>query len=288
MLLGPPGTGKTHLSIALGIRACLAGHRVAFKTATEWVALLADAQRHGRLDAELDKLQRVAAADRRRGRLHPVRSAGRKPHVHARLQTLRTRLADRHQQQALLSLGRHLRRRDHRRRDDRPPRSPRRNPRAQGRQLPPQGSRPRPHTAGSKTDPPHDGRARRSCYASAYGLGSAAPARTPARWSTFQPALPVHISPGLDRRSARSARTSRSLPSALTDGSTKSELEPASCAATAVIPTSLTSSRRVGCWSGTKTTDPTGGRSWGVADDVAVPDRADDPIIARRRPEGEP
>ena len=53
VLLGPPGTGKTHLSIALGIRACLAGHRVAFKTATEWVALLADAQRQGRLDAEL-------------------------------------------------------------------------------------------------------------------------------------------------------------------------------------------------------------------------------------------
>jgi DNA replication protein DnaC len=59
VLLGPPGTGKTHLSIALGIRACLAGHRVAFKTATEWVALLADAQRHGHLDAELDKLQRI-------------------------------------------------------------------------------------------------------------------------------------------------------------------------------------------------------------------------------------
>jgi DNA replication protein DnaC len=59
VLLGPPGTGKTHLSIALGIRACLAGHRVAFRTATEWVALLADAQRHGHLDTELDKLQRV-------------------------------------------------------------------------------------------------------------------------------------------------------------------------------------------------------------------------------------
>ena len=28
VLLGPPGTGKTHLAIALGIRACLAGHRV--------------------------------------------------------------------------------------------------------------------------------------------------------------------------------------------------------------------------------------------------------------------
>ena len=67
-----PGTGKTHLAIALGIRACLAGHRVAFKTATEWVAMLADAQRHGRLDDELDQLQRVPLADRRRSRLHPV------------------------------------------------------------------------------------------------------------------------------------------------------------------------------------------------------------------------
>jgi DNA replication protein DnaC len=59
ILLGPPGTGKTHLSIALGIRACLAGHRVAFRTATEWVALLADAQRSGRLDTELDRLARI-------------------------------------------------------------------------------------------------------------------------------------------------------------------------------------------------------------------------------------
>ena len=54
--LGPPGTGKTHLAIALGIRACLAGHRVRFATATEWVARLGDAQRQGRLDEELRKL----------------------------------------------------------------------------------------------------------------------------------------------------------------------------------------------------------------------------------------
>src|SRR5919109_4868642 len=59
VLLGPPGTGKSHLSIALGIRACLAGQRVLFRTATEWVALLADAQRHGRLDDELTRLQRI-------------------------------------------------------------------------------------------------------------------------------------------------------------------------------------------------------------------------------------
>jgi DNA replication protein DnaC len=58
ILLGPPGTGKSHLAIALGIRACLAGQRVIFKTATEWVALLADQQRQGRLDEELKRLER--------------------------------------------------------------------------------------------------------------------------------------------------------------------------------------------------------------------------------------
>src|SRR5919197_4166847 len=52
VMLGPPGTGKTHLSIAIGIRACLAGHRVAFATATEWVARLGDTQRAGRLENE--------------------------------------------------------------------------------------------------------------------------------------------------------------------------------------------------------------------------------------------
>jgi DNA replication protein DnaC len=51
--------GKENVAIALGIRACLAGQRAQFRTATEWVALLADAARHGRLDTELDKLQRV-------------------------------------------------------------------------------------------------------------------------------------------------------------------------------------------------------------------------------------
>ncbi len=56
VLLGPPGTGKTHLAIALGIRACLAGQRVAFATASEWVSRLGDAQRQGRLDEELRRL----------------------------------------------------------------------------------------------------------------------------------------------------------------------------------------------------------------------------------------
>jgi DNA replication protein DnaC len=59
ILLGPPGTGKSHLAIALSIRACLAGQRVVFRTATEWVALLAEAQRLGRLEEELRRLERI-------------------------------------------------------------------------------------------------------------------------------------------------------------------------------------------------------------------------------------
>ena len=57
--LGPPGTGKTHLAIAIGIRACLAGQRVAFATATEWVAKLGEAKRSGALEDELRRLTRI-------------------------------------------------------------------------------------------------------------------------------------------------------------------------------------------------------------------------------------
>ncbi len=143
VLLGPPGTGKTHLSIALAIRACLAGHRVAFSTATEWVALLADAQRQGRLDAELDKLQRVP--------LLIVDEVGYIPFDPQAANLMFMLVSRRYERASMIvtsnkpfqRLGRDLRRRRRRRRDDRPARSPRRDPRAQGRQLPPQRPRPR-------------------------------------------------------------------------------------------------------------------------------------------------
>jgi DNA replication protein DnaC len=58
IFLGPPGTGKTHLAIGLAIRACQAGHRVLFATASEWVARLAEAHHAGRLQPELIRLGR--------------------------------------------------------------------------------------------------------------------------------------------------------------------------------------------------------------------------------------
>lgn len=58
VLLGPPGTGKTHLATALGIVAARRGHRVLFATATDWVTRLTDAHRAGRLPRELTRLRR--------------------------------------------------------------------------------------------------------------------------------------------------------------------------------------------------------------------------------------
>jgi DNA replication protein DnaC len=58
VFLGPPGTGKTHLAIGIAIRACQAGHRVLFATASQWVARLADVHTAGRLQAELVRLGR--------------------------------------------------------------------------------------------------------------------------------------------------------------------------------------------------------------------------------------
>ena len=72
VLLGPPGTGKTHLAIAISIRACLAGQRVAFATATEWVARLSDAKRQGNLETELRRLRLHPPDRRRRSGLHPL------------------------------------------------------------------------------------------------------------------------------------------------------------------------------------------------------------------------
>jgi DNA replication protein DnaC len=57
-LIGPPGTGKTHLAIALAMKACENSFRVAFATAQEWVSRLEAAQDTNQLENELRRLER--------------------------------------------------------------------------------------------------------------------------------------------------------------------------------------------------------------------------------------
>jgi DNA replication protein DnaC len=58
VLLGPPGTGKTHLAIALAVTAAEATYPVAFDSATNWITRLAEAHARGNLAKELKRLNR--------------------------------------------------------------------------------------------------------------------------------------------------------------------------------------------------------------------------------------
>jgi len=53
ILLGPPGVGKTHLAVGLGLRAIERGYRVLFTTAAAMIATLTRALAEGRLEDKL-------------------------------------------------------------------------------------------------------------------------------------------------------------------------------------------------------------------------------------------
>ena len=53
LLLGPPGVGKTHLAVALGIKACEQGVRTLFISATALITTLGRAFAEGRLEERL-------------------------------------------------------------------------------------------------------------------------------------------------------------------------------------------------------------------------------------------
>jgi DNA replication protein DnaC len=53
VILGPPGVGKTHLAVGLGMRAIECGYRVLFTTAATMIATLTKALAEGRLEDKL-------------------------------------------------------------------------------------------------------------------------------------------------------------------------------------------------------------------------------------------
>ena len=56
VLLGPPGVGKTHLAIGLGVKAIEAGYRVHFQTLDQLMQRLKKAREENRLDRTLRQL----------------------------------------------------------------------------------------------------------------------------------------------------------------------------------------------------------------------------------------
>ena len=65
VILGPPGVGKTHLSVALGLKAIEHGYRVLFTTAANMIATPHQGALRGKARGQAQNLHRAALTCRR-------------------------------------------------------------------------------------------------------------------------------------------------------------------------------------------------------------------------------
>ena len=124
--LGPPGTGKSHLAIALGVEASRPGKSVYFCTLAELIGLACQGRARGPPQRAHPLLLPAGAPDRRRDRLPARRARRRQSVLPARQRPLREGRDDPHLQPRLCRMGRGLRRSRRRHRAARPAPPPRR------------------------------------------------------------------------------------------------------------------------------------------------------------------
>ena len=148
ILVGAQGLGKTMLAKNIAHQAILAGHSALFTTAADLLLDLSGQETARALERRLKHYTRPALVAIDEGRLPRLRCTRRRPHLPARQSPLRAPLPADHHQPALQALGHRLPQRLLRRRPDRPPDPPRRDPRHRGPEL--SSPRGRAHTAAAQ------------------------------------------------------------------------------------------------------------------------------------------